>query len=414
MSNLIQIIKPLLSNKVYNKYNIYIEPILKPNKDIYTIYTYLSKLQEKYERDISLEELSLFILINAPEKNREVLSMLLKELSAAEDVSSVFDDIISDLTNRQKAYDLALASLEVSEGRKEFGDLLVLAENLNATESVVDSFKDYFVTQDIEEILNERDKSPGLRWRLDWLNRSLGPIRKGNFGFLFARPETGKTTFISNEATYFAEQIKERDDGAGPVIWFNNEQAGGEVRMRMYQSMLGATLEEILSNTAKARHIYKQMGGEKLLLFDDANINKAQVEMLCKELQPSAVIFDQIDKLKGFTGDREDLHLGNIYIWAREIAKRYCPVIGVCQAGGSGDGKKFLTMDDVANAKTAKQAEADWILGIGMDYNEANQFLRYLNINKNKLTGDDYTKPEMRHGRGTVMIQPEIGRYKDI
>jgi hypothetical protein len=158
--------------------------------------------------------------------------------------------------------------------------------------------------------------------------------------------------------------------------------------------------------------MYRQLCGDNIVLYDDANIHRAQVEMLCKELNPSVVIFDQIDKLKGFDADRDDLHLGAIYIWARELAKKYCPVIGVCQAAASGDGKKFLTMDDVANAKTAKQAEADWILGIGSDYSEANQFLRYLNINKNKLSGDENTKPELRHGRGTVMIQPEIGRYK--
>jgi hypothetical protein len=37
----------------------------------------------------------------------------------------------------------------------------------------------------------------------------------------------------------------------------------------------------------------------------------------------------------------------------------------ICQADGTGEGQKWLTMSNVANAKTSKQAEADWILGIG-------------------------------------------------
>jgi len=241
----------------------------------------------------------------------------------------------------------------------------------------------------------------------------LGPLRKGNFGFIFARPETGKTTFVSNEATYFAEQIKERNDGAGPVIWFNNEQAGGEVRTRLYQSSLGLTLAELRSNPAKARHMYKQLGGDSIVLYDDANIHRAQVEMLCKEMNPSIVIFDQIDKLKGFEADRDDLHLGAIYIWARELAKVYCPVIGVCQADGTAEGVKYLTMEHVANAKTSKQAEADFILGIGCVHDPVFEFVRYFNISKNKLQGDEDTNPKLRHGRFECLIRPEIGRYEE-
>ena len=42
------------------------------------------------------------------------------------------------------------------------------------------------------------------------------------------------------------------------------------------------------------------------------------------------------------------------------------------------------------------------------------QFIRYLNISKNKLMGDDDTIPRLRHGRFEVLIEPEIARFKDI
>ena len=126
------------------------------------------------------------------------------------------------------------------------------------------------------------------------------------------------------------------------------------------------------------------------------------------------MIFDQLDKIKGFVGDREDLRLGTIYVWAREIAKTYCPVIAVCQADASGEGKKYLNMDNVANAKTAKQAEADWILGIGKSHGEGEEFMRYIHLSKNKLDGDSDTEPELRHGRETVRINPYIARYQDM
>ncbi len=61
------------------------------------------------------------------------------------------------------------------------------------------------------------------------------------------------------------------------------------------------------------------------------------------------------------------------------------PVIAVCQADGSGEGVKWLNMGNVANAKTSKQAEADWILGIGKTNDEGLEYMRHFCISKNKL-----------------------------
>ena len=71
-------------------------------------------------------------------------------------------------------------------------------------------------------------------------------------------------------------------------------------------------------------------------------------------------------------------------------------------------------MENVANAKTEKQAMADWILGIGRTHDTALEYIRHLHLCKNKLAGDEDTDPLLRHGRMDVLIQPEIARYKDI
>jgi hypothetical protein len=149
-------------------------------------------------------------------------------------------------------------------------------------------------------------------------------------------------------------------------------------------------------------------------LYDSASIHRHQVEKLCEKVKPSLIIFDQIDKIKGFQADREDLRLGSIYVWARELAKSYAPVIGICQAGGSGEGKQWLNMDDITNATTSKQAEADWILGIGKVHDPVYDHVRYLNISKNKLAGSNETLEEYRHGKFSVIIKPEIARYSEI
>jgi hypothetical protein len=71
-------------------------------------------------------------------------------------------------------------------------------------------------------------------------------------------------------------------------------------------------------------------------------------------------------------------------------------------------------MANVANAKTAKQAEADWILGIGAIPDSGWESVRFFNISKNKLLGDTDSKSELRHGKLTAIIEPQQARYRDV
>ena len=405
----LQLIKFLLQYNLYIKYNDIVSNILKHNnKEILLLYNYLTKLHDKYEKDLTIEELTLYVLTNCLEKDREVLELLLAELATVDTQDSILSDIIVDAQNRQKAYNLAEAALAVADGHKSFSDLKVLADDLNATESDCAAPEAMFVTNDLEVLYNESVTTQGLRWRLPTLNRMLGSLRKGDFGFVFARPETGKTTFLVSEITYFATQVTK------PILWINNEEQGNKVQLRLYQAALGCSLAELYNDIQGNKQKYMELVGAKIKIWDDASIHRKQVEQVVRELEPSLIVFDQLDKIKGFSDDREDLRLGAIYIWARELAKQYCPVIAVCQADASGEGKRWLTMENVANAKTAKQAEADWILGIGKSHQTTEEYMRYLSLSKNKLVGDADTDPNLRHGRETVRILPEIARYGEI
>lgn len=80
----------------------------------------------------------------------------------------------------------------------------------------------------------------------------------------------------------------------------------------------------------------------------------------------------------------------------------------------SGEGKKWLTMDNVANAKTSKQAEADFIIGIGALHDVGVENFRYIHLSKNKLSGDPDSDPSMRHARMEVLIEPQMARYREF
>lgn len=173
-------------------------------------------------------------------------------------------------------------------------------------------------------------------------------------------------------------------------------------------------MPQLFANLPKNGQQYMEKTHGKLKIYDSGAIHKNTVESLCRRYKPSLIIFDQIDKIHGFTNDREDLRLGSIYLWARELAKAHAPVIGVCQADGTGEGVKWLTMAHVANAKTSKQAEADWIVGIGKVADQGYENIRYLHASKNKLIGDTDTVPDLRHGKQEVLIKAEFARYEDI
>lgn len=332
---------------------------------------------------------------------------LFTELQDSEVDSAHIETYLEQSAQRSKALRLAHLALDCSEGRLDFSEVQSRYESLVVNQVKGDDWKSYIVEGNLAQIHENLQETNGLRWRLPSLNRALGSLRKGNFGFVFARPETGKTTFLSSELTFMAEQAER------PILWFNNEQAGQDVQERIFQAALGFTREQLFSDIEANQKLYDPIK-DKLILVDDGAIDKRKIEAICKEVNPSLIVIDQIDNVKGFKADRPDLEFKEIYQWARELAKTYGPVIGICQAGASGEDKRWLHMNDVDSSKTSKQGAADWILGIGKVHEQGLEALRFLHLSKNKLPGDKDRDSKERHGKWQCIIQPEIARYADL
>jgi len=407
------LINLLLTKENYNKFFEFLDMRnIKDNyRELHYVYLCLKELHELVATDLSLTELQAFFFQKYPDVDNDLYLGLFRTLSETTLSDGVGVALLTKIKQRQQALKLSEAAFNFSNGNGDIDALVHSYDELSSASNICQPDDEEYVTTNLEEILTELYAKPGLRWRLDALNKSLGSLRKGNFGFLFARPEVGKTTFLASEVSYMLTQLT---DDHGPILWLNNEQRGIEVVPRIIQAYFGLTLAQLKSNPAKYNKEFNDAIKGKFKFVDDANLSKADVERHCAKLKPSLIISDQIDKIKGFTNDREDLRLGGIYIWGRELAKQYCPFIAVSQADGSAENQKWLTMENVANAKTAKQAEADWILGIGHKHEEGMQFIRYLHLSKNKLLGDEDTIPRMRHGRMEVLIEPEIARFRDL
>ena len=101
-----------------------------------------------------------------------------------------------------------------------------------------------------------------------------------------------------------------------------------------------------------------------------------------------------------------------MYQWARELAKKYAPVIAVHQADVNAEGVDYIGKECLYLSKTGVQGEVDVQLMIGKR-NDGDSNTRYLNIVKNKLAGSEMTEEKLRHGAAQVKIDPERGRYHE-
>jgi replicative DNA helicase len=409
-----QIIKLFCEDKIiFTKYYKYVNiNYIKINyNELYKLFNMIDLYYEKYNNNnnINITELDIFYNSNylLKDNERKDLELLLKDVYE-QDITNMeaIIGLLEEHRRRSLAGQVALMALDVEAGKKSTAELLELFNNFEHQEVEADEITP--VDMDLDNLYDTQIATPGLRWRINWLNKSLGSLRKGDFGFIFARPETGKTTFLASEITHMVSQTD------GDILWFNNEEQGTKVGIRVYQATLGLTTQALFADKQANKERYKAITNNriKILDFEDSS-SKHRIESVLKQYNPALIIFDQIDKIRGFKGDRNDLELKQIYQWAREISKTYAPVIAVSQASGEAEGKLFLTMDMVDGSKTAKQGEADWILGIGKEQDNTSRS-RYFNITKNKLIGDKDTLPDLRHGSTQVLIKPEIARYEDI
>lgn len=417
MNNIeIYVLRALLDRKTYEEYHEYVEELFDLRDPLFKVYESIQRVFKESVAEttkILPEELpQIFFSTNTflSKPDSEYYSVVLERIQTVQISHESFRQILEKFKKKSQALSLAGHLVDISNGDISKEDIAkTLATELLFQESEKEEIQNSeFVSTRLTDLLSSQINSPGLNWRLQCLRESLGPLRKGDFGFIFARPETGKTTFLASEISYFATQIPEDKC----IIWFNNEEQGEKVMLRCIQSYFGVDTGNILDNSEKFDKEWSELINERILIYDNAGITTRDVDRVVKSRSPALVVFDQLDKIRGKASDRRDLELGDLYSWGRELAKTYCPIIGICQAAASAENKMWLYMDDVADAKTAKQAEADWILGIGKVHDNPN--IRYLNICKNKLIGGPETMPESRHGRMQVIIKPEIARYDDI
>ena len=284
----------------------------------------------------------LFIVIHSYYEKSDKTSMSKSDLELAYHSNYLLEDSerneLSDLLDRildlelteQNVYaylnahkqrciagELAKLALDVEDGTAKVEELLNKFNELEHEDTETEEATP--VNMNLHEIYESQIQTPGLRWRLDWLNKSLGSLRKGDFGFIFARPETGKTTFLASEMTHMVSQTD------GDILWFNNEEQGKKVAVRCFQALFGLTNKELFDGKENNANKYKEQVGNRIKIYDyEDSSSTSRIESIIKNTNPALIIFDQIDKVRGFKSDRYDLELKKLYQWA--ICTSHCSI----------------------------------------------------------------------------------------
>lgn len=319
----------------------------------------------------------------------------------------------------QDLYELGLGtSIANAVAKYEAGDLLLpLADFISAE---LDAYKMNvglkaipWDDKTIEELLAEDMNDEGIKWRLACLNMAMRPLRPGDFGIIAGRPDKGKTSFLSSELTFMADQLPEDKN----VVWLNNEGMSGRVKKRLYQSALGMTIGQLVKLVESGEDIsqmYANIVGrtDKIRVVNIHGFHVGQVESILEQSNPGIVVFDMIDNIKGFGGEnRTDLALEEMYKWARERCVKYsCIGLAASQISVEGDDMMYPTLSMLKDSKTGKQGACDFQLMIGAPNAENLKHCRYIGLPKNKLRreespGDPHTE---------VTFKPNIARFEDL
>lgn len=230
-------------------------------------------------------------------------------------------------------------------------------------------------------------------------DRLGGGLKKGNHVVAFGRPEAGKSCFSINAACGFARQ-------GYKGLYFINEDRPEDIILRCISNLSGIPKHEFSDRTQEATDLAHENGYENIMVISVAPGTLDQIERLCERYKPDWMVIDQLRNIQ-IKEDNRVIQLEKAATGIRTIAKKYdIATVSVTQAGDSASGKAVLDMSDIDSSKTGIPAQADLMVGIGINDELELRGMRQLSLPKNKLGG--------RHESFHVNIDPLLSRFTSV
>ena len=398
-----ELIKLLLNKKFYNKNKS------KLSKEFFTngtgeLYETIQNAHDDSDNDLSISEVSsLHMDVYNPASTRakkENFYSLIDEIKGLTLPSeNIANNIIRSLFKRRIANKIAVLATEIYNGKDS--DFSEIKKELEISFDDIDKDEYEYITSDVNSLIDKLKDNTKFKFNLPMLRDKVNGVGEGNLVVVFARPESGKTAFWVNLVAGidgFASQ-------GAKVCALINEEPAIRTQMRLINAHTGMTFDEIRADMDSTKEKWAEVK-QNIKILDTVDWSLDDVDEFVQKEKPDVLVIDQLDKVnvKGNFA-RTDEKLRAVYTGAREIAKRNnCCVIAISQASADGHGKMELSFDMMEGSKTGKAAEADVIIGVGVN-GMTEENVRGLYISKNKITG--------WHGQIVCMIQPELSRYYD-
>jgi len=397
-----QILSACLSHEFYKETSEVVNKEMFPN-GVSTIFDTISSAQEKYESDIDINTL-IQLHRNKypalPDSSREPIEEVIKDLDNFKPSNSeILKDLVIEFWKKNKAHKISDLSADIWLGNStDFMALRTLIDS--AIENVPEDEGNFQEVKDnIQDYIDGWDQGFEFKFKLQSLADKIEGAGRGNLGIIFARPETGKTTFC----TYLvAEYIRQ----GFKVVYFANEEPGRLVKGRVFSAYLKRSVDEMRKNLDDSMEVYRREIEPNLNLLEGRGITLLEIEKFIDIHKPDVVMVDQLDKVV-INGNfaRVDEKLRALYEGARTIAKKQQVLFwSVSQASYDAQGRQEVDFSMLENSRTGKASEADIIVGIGKNYGEEEDYIRHLCISKNKLNG--------WHGTITCSIDIFRARYE--
>lgn len=396
-----QILAQCLNNEFYKKAIDVVDKEMFAN-GVGTVFDTIAFAHDKYGEDLTtkmLLQLHRDRFPSMPDSSRESIESVIKELTHyVQDSPEMMQDLIANFWRRNKAQKISSKATDIWLGNEgDYEGLRVLLDEL-INKQPEDSTNYVRVEDSVSDFLEAWNKGFEFKFGLVPLQDRVGGVGRGNLGVIFARPETGKTTFCSYlVAEYIRQGFK--------IAYFANEEPGRLVKGRVFCAYLDKNINELQEDIEAVNEVYNKEVKENLLMLEGRGISMREVDKFIEVNKPDIVFIDQLDKvnIKGVYS-RVDEKLRAVYENARAMAKRNdCMIWAVSQASYEAHNRQEIDFSMLENSRTGKAAEADIIIGIGKNFGDEEDYIRHLCVSKNKLSG--------WHGTITCRIDIQKARY---
>ncbi len=251
----------------------------------------------------------------------------------------------------------------------------------------------------------QNQRSGGFYWRLEDLNRSLGPLRKGDFILVGKRPEVGGTSFLCSELSYMLEQTE------GNCVIFNNEESPDKVFTRMVSAGIGVDYQTLLGDVTKHQKAYDTWrGNSDFDLIHDTNMTVQSIHRTLEGKEYDLIGINVLLKVGGTSKTEDHDKLQSLGEECRRISQQYGPVVAIVQADPQATGMQYIPQDYIYKSKTALQGEADGLIMIGTD-EDIKDNVRYIHVAKNKIPPAPCTDVKCKHIKSQVDFDMGTGRF---